>query len=1224
MARKKEFFTILNTGIILLLLLSGSIYYDYAVYQGKNKQYLSKRFQKLVIEKERHLTKLVTHCSNIDFDSLYQDKSIRKAKMEDIALFVYYDDSLVYWSDNQLSVSKHLHENPFDNEYAKLPNAHVLVHKKIHNAYTYIGLSLIQRDYLYENDYLKNTFAKGFPQSKQVKISSTKGKYPVFSIAKHYLFDLDFDIHTDGDRQKALILFILYTVAFVFFLVFIAKLHYQIGFMRAHKVWGVVALIVDLIVFRAILVLFRLPSSLYKTDYFSPTYFAYSEDFSSLGGFLWTSITFFVITAIFFQHFSFRSFKRLEQKLRYLYLPLFIILISSLLFFITFLIQSLIINSVIPFNLLDVTEINHLSLFGLIIFTLLIFSFVLISYHILLSIIYSSKSGLGFVGKTSLYVLLSYIVNWYFLGLSPMIPVFLLLYYWGFYIILKKDWSNQGLLNSFYFILLFSLFSNFILYQNISYKEKENKRLLAIKLASEKDPLLEYSFRQITKHIEEDSLLIREMSLYPFDNEMDSKRITSHISKQYLYAFEEKYDLLFSICDERRDLDITDEGIIINCQYYFDSVAANYGVPTQSPNLWFIDFGFSESNYQGVIELKDLQGNPVKIFVELFPKYVSGGLGYPELLREEQNARFSEIYNYSWARYEGRKLVHHSGKYFYPIQLSKLGKLDDKEQLVDMDGYTHLIYPLGDKLHIVISSRSAELLSILSLFSYFFIFYSIFGLLLYFILSRRNAGEEGKTSFGKNLQILFITLIISSLFITAISSIIFIQNLNNEKNIDGLSEKAHSVLIELEHKLANEEVLNEEWNNYLSSLLYKFSLVFFSDINLYDISGNLLVSSRPEIFAKALVSDHMNPASYYALKEQKRSLYIQEESIGEYKFLSAYLPLRNKNNEQIAYLNLPYFAKQDEMAKEISGFVASLINIYVILIALSIVATLLLANYISKPIRMLNNRLEKLRLGKENEKILWKRQDEIGKLVTAYNQMVDELEESARLLADSERESAWKDVARQVAHEIKNPLTPMKLSVQFLQKAWKENLPDWEERLQRFTETLIQQIDTLEKIASEFSEFAVMPTAQKSEMNLTEVIQHSIQLFRSNANVKLSFDFSPDESFIIFADENQFNRVFTNLIKNAIQAIPPERDGKVNIRLRKNTKKIIITVEDNGKGISEEQGKKIFQPNFTTKTRGMGIGLSMTRSIIRNQNGKIYFESKVNTGTKFIIELPLS
>ena len=1224
MAKEKKFFTLLNTGIILFLLIAGSIYYDYAVYQGKNKQYLAKRFQRTILDKEKRLEKLVSHSVEIGFDSLYQDMLIKEAKKEDIALFVFYYDSLVFWSDNQISVSKHLSNNPFAKNFATLPNARVLVQSVQHDKHTYVGLSLIQRDYLYENDYLKNTFASDFPQTKQLKINTNKGKYPIYNLQQEYLFNIVFDEQLGGDKQKALILFILYSIAFIFFLVFITKLHYKIGFMREHKVWGVVTLIVDLILFRAIFVWFKIPDSLYETDYFSPTYFAYSEDFSSLGGFLWTSITFFVITAIFFQHFSFRSFKKLEQKLGFFYLPLFVILISSLLFFITFLIQSLIINSIIPFNLLDVTEINHLSLFGLIIFTLLIFSFVLISYHILLSIIYSSKSGLRFVVETSLYVGISYMVSWYFLGLSPMILVFLLLYYWGFYIILKKDWSNQGLLNSFYFILLFSLFSNFILYQNINYKEKENKKILAIKLASEKDPLLEFSFRSIEERALRDTVLKTRIDSYPFENEMDSKLITSYISKQYFYPFEEKYDLLYSICDIRRDLDFTDENLLINCQYYFDSVANNFGLPTQSPNLWFIDHGFSESNYQGVLKLRNSQGKLINIFVEMFPKYVSGGLGYPELLREEQNTSFPAIYNYSWARYEEHKLVHHSGRYFYPLQLGKFGQQDDKEVFVDMDDYTHLIYPLGQKLHIVISSKSTELLSILSLFSYFFIFYSIFGLLLYLILTRRNAGEEGETSLRKNLQILFITLIISSLFITAISSIIFIQNLNDEKNIDVLSEKAHSVLIELEHKLANEEVLDEEWNNYLSSLLYKFSLVFFSDINLYDINGNLLVSSRPEIFTKALVSRQMNPASYYALKQQKRSLYIREESIGEYKFLSAYLPLRNKDNEQIAYLNLPYFAKQDEMAKEISGFIASLINIYVILIALSIVATLLLANYITKPIRMLNNRLEKLRLGKENEKILWKRQDEIGKLVTAYNQMVDELEESARMLADSERESAWKDVARQVAHEIKNPLTPMKLSVQFLQKSWKENLPDWEERLQRFTDTLIQQIDTLENIASEFSEFAIMPNAQKSEMDLANVIQHSIQLFRSNTKVKLSFDHPQNETFIILADEKQLNRVFTNLIKNAIQAIPPERDGKVGISLHKENEKIIIVVEDNGKGIDEEQGKKIFLPNFTTKSRGMGIGLSMTRSIIRNQNGRIYFESKLNEGTKFIIELPLT
>ncbi len=1222
MAKERNFFTVWNIAIVLLLLVAGSLYYDFAVFQGKNKKNLYKSFQQSILRKERKLKDLLDYSTGLKTDSLYRDRKIKEFENEDISLFVFQNDSLIFWPDNQLVIRKRLEDNRLESGFAELPNAYVLVSKRHKGTFDYVGISLIQWHYLFENEYLTNTFAKGFPQSGQTVIHRKKGHYPVFLTDGTYLFSLSFDKTPKENRYKALFLFLLYTLTFIFFLIFFGKLIFSIPYIKRHETFGMVSVFVLFVVFNESLHYFRIPHSLFETRYFSPVYFAYSTGFSSLGTFLWNSVSLFIFSAIFFQRYSFRDFTRLRQRLKSLYPPLFIIFISILLFFFTFLIKNLIINSTIPFNLLDIPQINYLSLFGLIIFTLLIFSFVLLSYHILLSIIYFSKSGLRFFVETGVYVGLSILVSWYFLNISLFISVFLLLYYWGFYLILKKGWSNHGLLNSFYFIILFSLFSNFILYKAISYKEKENIHILARHLASEKDPLLEYSFADIYRRAESDSVLMNHLRSFPDSDETEAEKVREYLIQKYFHSYEKKYSFLISICDEQSNLDISSEEIVINCQYYFDSIVNQYGKQTQSPQLWFIDNGFSESNYLGIIKMKNIQQHPIHIYVEMFPKYTTGGLGYPELLKETRDNSLLEIYKYSWARYENRELVFHSGKYFYPTRLDKLKNTKEPEAYVEMDGYSHFIYAFGENLHIVISKKSTKLLSILSLFSYFFIFYSIFGILLYLILSRRNRDEEGEKSLRKNLQILFITLIISSLFVTAFSSIYFIRNLNDEKNIDVLSEKAHSVMIELEHKLSNEEVLNEEWNEYLSGLLYKFSLVFFSDINLYDIHGRLLVSSRPEIFDKNLISGNMNPGAFYALGKQKRSLYIQQENIGTYHFLSAYLPLRNKNNKQIAYLNLPYFAKQDEMANEISGFIASLINIYVILIALSIVATLLLANYITKPIRMLNSRIEKLRIGKENEKILWKRQDEIGKLVSAYNKMVDELEESARMLADSERENAWKDVARQVAHEIKNPLTPMKLSVQFLQKSWNEKSPDWDERLRRFTDTLIQQIDILENIAGEFSEFAVMPAPQKENIDLVDVIQKSIQLFHSNENVRIRLHFDQETDFHIFADPKQFHRVFTNLIKNAIQAIPPERKGKVDIYLKKEKELIRIIVQDNGKGISEEQGKKIFLPNFTTKSRGMGIGLSMTRSIIRNQNGRIYFESKPGEGTRFIIELP--
>jgi nitrogen fixation/metabolism regulation signal transduction histidine kinase len=267
-------------------------------------------------------------------------------------------------------------------------------------------------------------------------------------------------------------------------------------------------------------------------------------------------------------------------------------------------------------------------------------------------------------------------------------------------------------------------------------------------------------------------------------------------------------------------------------------------------------------------------------------------------------------------------------------------------------------------------------------------------------------------------------------------------------------------------------------------------------------------------------------------------------------------------------------------------------------------------------------KMGRIGLGRSNEKIEWKREDEIGSLIAEYNRMVDELERSADLLARSERESAWREMAKQVAHEIKNPLTPMKLSVQYLKKAWDEDMPDFNERLNRISKTLIEQIDSLSAIATEFSDFAKMPSSKRVKVDLKDSIKSAIDLFKDIENVLFSTHFLEEQDYIVLADKKQMMRVFTNLIKNSVQAIGKDSEGRIQIRISVAGDLFRIEVADNGAGMSEEIASKIFSPSFTTKSSGMGLGLTMVKSIINDAGGEISFQSEEGTGASFIILIP--
>jgi nitrogen fixation/metabolism regulation signal transduction histidine kinase len=292
-----------------------------------------------------------------------------------------------------------------------------------------------------------------------------------------------------------------------------------------------------------------------------------------------------------------------------------------------------------------------------------------------------------------------------------------------------------------------------------------------------------------------------------------------------------------------------------------------------------------------------------------------------------------------------------------------------------------------------------------------------------------------------------------------------------------------------------------------------------------------------------------------------------------------------------------------------------------LLLAAALGAAYFISSRITRPLLVLQEKFGTTRLGKQNERIEWKRHDEIGNLVNQYNIMVAELELSAELLARSERESAWREMAKQVAHEIKNPLTPMKLNVQLLQKAMRENSPQLGELTQKVSRMLMEQIDALTSIASSFSSFARMPQGRKEKVNLSEIISSVINLY-SSSSIQIIFN-ETDKHFAL-ADKEELWRLFGNLIKNAMQSIPEDREGKIEIKITERRNYCIVSVSDNGTGVPGELQSKIFTPNFTTKSGGMGLGLAIVKSIAEGMGGKAWFETEEGKGTTFFVEMPLS
>jgi nitrogen fixation/metabolism regulation signal transduction histidine kinase len=371
-----------------------------------------------------------------------------------------------------------------------------------------------------------------------------------------------------------------------------------------------------------------------------------------------------------------------------------------------------------------------------------------------------------------------------------------------------------------------------------------------------------------------------------------------------------------------------------------------------------------------------------------------------------------------------------------------------------------------------------------------------------------------------------------------------------------------------------------------------------------------------------MLSKKMHPEAFYHLQRLRQVQYVQEESLSSLRYLSIYSVVRDEEGRVYAYLNIPYFFSQIDINQEISNFLVAIINLNAFIFLIAGVIALFITNKITRSFSIIGDKMKEIRLGKTNEEIIWTRNDEIGELVKQYNIMVHQLEQSAEALAKSEREGAWREMARQVAHEIKNPLTPMKLSIQYLQKSINNNQPNVKELTSSVANTLVEQIDHLSKIAADFSQFANIGNRHVEHFDLHSVLENLKELYSSNPKVKIFWQ-KTDSEILMSTDRTHMNRLFTNLFTNALDACIDRPLCKISIYEKMNSENIVISIKDNGEGIPEEMQPKIFTPNFTTKSSGTGLGLAMCKSIVEQAGGDIWFETTPGVGTIFFVQLPV-
>ena len=595
-----------------------------------------------------------------------------------------------------------------------------------------------------------------------------------------------------------------------------------------------------------------------------------------------------------------------------------------------------------------------------------------------------------------------------------------------------------------------------------------------------------------------------------------------------------------------------------------------------------------------------------------YPSRETEGSGHTEI--KEKNERFAVFYH-------NRVLLNKLDG--IKTDSSLLEKLNDPQAILYQNSLSWLKKVEHSGLSIVHVQSIPGILRPLSVFPLLFFLLSLvlFSLslthrIIPIIPSWLDLSFLEKKSLRNRIQISIIGLIIASFFITGMVSHFYLQRLGLETNRIVQLDEAQILQqqLDFDFRQPGDRTPNER----IEAIALSRSILAEKPLNWYDAGGRQIkeILNPPDLSGlPGIATIPISLLQEFGLGQQTR-FFITDRMIGQGVLFRV-----PGSFSQGLFTWVPAIGEQ-VVSKRISDILATFLCIYTLLFILSGAIAILLSNSITRPIEILGNTLRSIKLSRQNEILEWKNDDEIGTLISKYNDMIQKLGENARLMAKIERDTAWKEMAKQVAHEIKNPLTPLKLNIQYLEAKVRSNPEDAPSLITQITPSLIEQIDNLSQIASEFSNFAQLPSANNEKVRLNEIVKKVHDFFRKREDLDFQL-FVPINDILVFADKNHLVRVLNNVVKNAIQSIPPEREGEIIIRLFTNEANAIIQVTDNGTGIPEDMRDKVFSPNFTTKSSGTGLGLAISTNMLEAFNGRIYFESQVDVGTDFFIEIPL-
>lgn len=1134
--------------------------------------------------------------------------------------YCYAQDSLLYWSDNTFVPTPVSVADTFTLKLLKGGNGDYLARKwTLQNGRSLVYLIPLFRKYTIANDYLSPEWNTAIFPHRSITILEANAVVGaavcVKVICPFKITILPDQWRMHGPLRVTAIIFI--SLALITFILLVYHLLRKVKFPEV----TFAVLYLFFLGLRMVMIRFNFPGALLQSDYFDPEVFASSALNASLGDLFLNEIALLLLSFyIFRNYFHFYSLRWLFQRTWSTWLlsifSALCVLFAALFPFVV--IQTLYNNSVIVLDISQSLNFNGhrlLAMVSVIVAGVSSFLFAHAFMRLLIGDRNRVRIILSFVLAAGVFALINtYTGQEYLSSLVVGACYFLVVFGLQLYTSLKRLTFTTF---AYLFVAVFFLAANGAFgIQYFSRKEKtENLFRFATNFLIDRDHFGEYLLSETSRKIAKD-VFIQSRMVNPF---FGREAIRQKIRQVFLPSYFNKYDVEIFL------FDAGGEALDNRSATTFSALISTYNRATSKTSYDGIYLVSSPSvdvsqRYLNVIPMTRFGAIIGYIVLELSLKKVIPENVYPELLVDN---RFQQLYRaqeLSYAVFAGGKILVSSGTYNYE-------KFFDKRWLVESSihttgiiahNYDHIAQEDENGRTAVVSSRHTPLTFVLANFSFLLVVGLAIILIFIVGLGIVNFVDGGKLFFSARIQLLLNLAFFLPLIVVSVVTLSLISRTSHNQLSEEFLNKAKTVGEQLGSRLSHQEQRQSEEQQSFENEVTDLAKLTNLDLNVYNLNGRLLATSQPLIVEHNLISHYINPVALQKVRSGD-PLFVETDHVGKLSYYVSYAALKSPSTGQlVGIVGIPFFQSGVSLEKVQIIILANILNIFALIFMVLMVVAYVVSKWLTFPLTFMTQSLKRTSLTKTNSPLVWKSDDEIGMMVKEYNQMLYNLSESKAELEQTQRERTWREIAQQVAHEIKNPLTPMKLTLQQLQRTLKTGEVS-AEKTEKAVSSLLTQVDTLNDIASSFSSFAKMPEPSMQKLDLVSLLQRITNLHGHGGEIV----FKPAlKELWVEADEQLLGRTFSNIILNALEAARAGEPMVLTITLSQQQQRIRISFSDTGKGMTPTVAERVFFPHFTTKKSGSGLGLAMAKQAIERMKGTIWFETTAGKGTTFFIELP--